>query len=667
MADLPVWPLLYLRSLLHVLVLIAAVYVVLPLWLWPGMRSRGVSGFLARALATGFGLTLLIHLLAALGIFEGLAVALVMAAVISVPFVRRLRSRKDDAEYATAWLDLVDEAIGRWARLRAGLAAGFRWERLKTLLAPAGLLTALLMIAPAAVAAWERFSQALVRVSPPFSDAEVTIKWYRLLQVSFSQVSLYVDGIYPRGLYTFLSLLGKFTDLNAILLVQTVGPLQGLGLVLLGGIALYVATKQPVAAVVYMWLYGTMAAWFPISLERHAGLNSQEFGMLFILPAAAFAIGYVLEGERTFLVGAAAALGLAVLTHPVSAIYAAIGVAVPAVVLTLAGEGLQAAPGARPWRRLGALAGWSVAAGVAGALPPLIGLLAGLPWHGSSLLYADTPLAPGSAPPAPPLLVAIAALAVVAGLVGLAVPYFRRQTAAAYAAAASFGLGAAALTAIWVTWGLVRFLPYRFLLDRGPDPAAMLVTAAAGAAAALLLLPLTAHKGWRYAAGALLLAAMALSWRVSPPQAAAPYRVFNDQMLYQYLRVDAAHQPGTWAMVAGPDGYTLSIGRAFHIYPQELDTRYRIDADGLTDLKNPGPPVKEDIYFFIDRKPPENLPLMLQRLTDRQIATEEAGAWISLAKGRGLPLRLVYHDATLDVWELHFAPGPKGMTGTSRR
>ncbi|HEY3368969.1 MAG TPA: hypothetical protein VGK74_28255 [Symbiobacteriaceae bacterium] len=642
MADLPVWPLLLVRSLVHLLALIAVVFVILPGALWPNLPGRRLSDYLVRAVGTTFVLVLLVYLLDLIRLYEGLTLGLLVVGVVAVPVIRRFRSLSGDEAYSAGWLDLLDRTAAALSRWRDGVAALLRGGGVR--FTAAGLMTAVLLTVPAGVAAWERFSQALVRVSPAFSDAEVTMKWYRLLQTSYDKVALYVDGIYPLGLYTVLSLLGKLSDLNAVLMLQAMGPLQGLGLVLLGAAALYVATRQPLAAVVYIWLYGTMADWVPVNLDRHAGLNPQEFGLLFILPVAAFTIGYLLDGERKHALAGAAALGLTVLIHPVAAIFAGLAAVVPALVLTLAQPS--------HWRRLAALAGWSVAACALGGLPLLAGRLAGLPWHSASLDYAVKRLDPGAFPPPPPALTALALLATIVGLAAWATPAVRRSEAARYAAAAALALGATALAGLALTWGLVRVLPLRFLYDRGQDPAAMLVTGAAGAACALLLLPLWSRRGWRWLVSGLVLAGMAAAWVASPPKAVMPYRVFNDATLYQYLRIDAAHAPGTWGMVAGPDGYTLAIGRAFHVYPHELGARYRIGPDGLTDQQQPGPPVKPDLYFFVDRQPPEDLALMQERANARQAESDRLAAWIDQAMGTGLPLQRVYHDPTLDVWEL---------------
>jgi hypothetical protein len=145
---------------------------------------------------------------------------------------------------------------------------------------------------------------------------------------------------------------------------------------------------------------------------------------------------------------------------------------------------------------------------------------------------------------------------------------------------------------------------------------------------------------------------MGVSWWQAPPPVAAPYRIFNDAMLYQYLRIDSAHAAGTWAMVAGPDAYTLALGRAQHIYPNELETRYRITTAGLEDKQFPGPPVKLDFFFFVDRQIPEGLPTTAERAVNRADATAQLDGWIQRSLESGLPLHRIYSDATLDVWEL---------------
>jgi hypothetical protein len=638
-ADLPPWPQIYGLALLHVLLLLWLVYWLIPGWIWPFGPRSGPAGVLARAIWTVFAFGLLVHLMVVLRIYEGLTLLLLLAAGLWYGWRARSGGATAVAQLLVLFRKVYDWLHGGWrshlGQMRQRMAASVgsvTWS---------GALSACAVVLPVGVAAWERFAQAVTRISPALSDAEVNLKWMRLLENSYSTVYLYVDGVYPMGMYTFLSLMRKLSALNPVVLLQVTGPLVGLGLVVLGAVALYIATGRGVAAAVFAWLYGTMAAWLPISLERQAAHNSQEFGMLFILPAVAFAIRYLLDGERWQVVAAAAAVGMTVLTHPVPAIYAVLGVGVSAVVMTLI---------RLCWRRCLALAGWCAAASVLAALPPAVGLALGIPWNGSSISYAAETVA--GIPKPSLLLVLLAGVPVVFGLAGWVIVRVRRVREVGAEAAVCIALGVAALAGLAVTWAPALGVPIRFFYDRGRDPASMLLAAGVAAGVAVLAAPLLDRARWRWMAPVLLMSGMAVAWWQVPPPIAAPYRIFNDAMLYEYLRIDGAHAAGTWAMVAGPDAYTLALGRAQHIYPNELNTRYLITREGLTDLKFPGMPVPLDFFFFVDRQTPEGLPTTAERAVNRADASLQLSVWIQQALQSGLPLQRVYSDATLDVWEL---------------
>ena len=126
---------------------------------------------------------------------------------------------------------------------------------------------------------------------------------------------------------------------------------------------------------------------------------------------------------------------------------------------------------------------------------------------------------------------------------------------------------------------------------------------------------------------------------------------------YQYMRIWNAHEPGTFALVAGPDGYTLAIARGTHYYPEDLDTKYRVEKDGVTEIGKSAPPVKLDMYFFVDWKWPED-PYSNARGEARVQESEKLENWIQSALKRGLPLAHTYHDTNLDVWALEYKPEP---------
>jgi hypothetical protein len=649
LANLPPWPQYYAQSLVLVSGILFLVLVLVPRFLWGRGVGDPITDALARSLWTLAFFSLLVHLLVTMRAYEGLTfvVALIMVWLwrIRRHLVGNTSLFRDiglvaEVELRAALHWLASGGLGAWAR-----------ERRAQLKRPsvAATLTALAIVAPMLVAARQQFTDNFTRISPAFSDAEVTIKWMRLLENSYEEIHLYVDGVYPLGMYTLLSLVRKLSLQNPVVVLQTTGPMVGFALVLVGAAAVFIMTRRPLAAAIYAWLYGTMSGWLPVDIERHAGHNSQEFAMLFILPAAAFSQLYLTQGVRFYAGATGGAVLLAVLTHPIATLFVVLAVCGPTGISLLRER-------FRNWRQVLILAAACALGALGGALPPLIGVALGLPTHGSSTAYATERFDPAFYPGPPYWMVAVLAASLLLAFWHLV---WRRRFADP-AGIAALGLGASTLVGMAVAYSPLLGIPARVLYDRGRDPASMLLAAAAGAAFALLCSRALKFPRIAWVPPAALLGAMALAWYVSPPAIARPPRVFDDAALYQYMRIWNAHDPGSWAMVAGPDAYTLAIARANHYYPEDLNTKYEIGPEGVREIGQQSKPVKLDLYFFIDWSIPDD-PQSAERGVARITESEKIQNWVHAALERGLPLALRYRDPTLQVWSLEYKPEPADL------
>lgn len=554
MFHLDPWPVTAATILIRTLVVIAFLYWLLPRWIFGKGEDDGPNRPVERAIWIAYLLTASVHLLAAIHLYEAAALLLLL---LGAGGIERLRQMKPEAmrqiggQYLGRLFDLIDQPRSVRVHLRLprwGPPSGW-W----------GLGLWMLLVAVLGVGAWLRFDEAFHSAAPALSDAPINLAWMRYLENN----SLYgLNGdtaVYPRGMYAFLSIVRKLAVLNSVEVLDLTGPLVGFLILLSLVYFVYQTTRSPGPAVVVALVYGTLPSLLPYEFDRHAAHNSQEFGMLFVLPAAWAAYAFLLQGRRADRLTAAAAAGMAAFTHPVPTLF---------VVPAMAATGLVAlvTRGRSAWRRLPSLVGWVGTAGVVAAAPVGIALAMGLPWHGSSVAYLQAEVA--ELPPLPPLYPMVIASGAALLLLGSALAWWRQRRGgdptalaghAALAAAAITGLGLYLLP-----WAGVRL---EALAERSVEFAAIGLALAAALAWSLLE-SLFARRWW--IALPTLAVLTATAWYRFPPEPARPYHYYSHQAIIQYLWADRSLTIGEWTLVTGHTGYALALGRSYHQYPQDF-------------------------------------------------------------------------------------------------
>ena len=660
MTQLFPWPLVATIAILRLALALFTIVVVAPWLMFPRLDEPEINPLVSRAVWMAFFIAATVHVLSGLRIYEA-PVFLVACALLAmwnriyrVPEEGRVQLRLQTVGW---FYDSLDGRKQSAALLKEGAKAD--WRR-RTGFWP--LVTWAVLDAEFGAVAFKFFGQAFTTPVPPLSDAPVNLAWLKYIENN----ALYHGEIYPRGMYAVLSILRKFTWTNAVVLLDVAGPLFALTIV--ASIAFFVrkATKSWGAVAIAAAAYGLFPQFLPLSLGRLGAPNSEEFGLIFSLPAAWFLFAYLTEGRRGDRATAAAAAGMAAFTHPFPALLAIASMAT-VVVTAVFNVGLKAL------KRLPGAVAWVGAAGALAAMPPALAIAFGTPWHQSSVTYLEATVS--SLPPANPTYVGAfgvsAALAVVLALLG-------RKLGPE---AAALGAGAAVAAA-----GLGLFLaphfglPYQALSDRGGEMAAVSLAVAAGVSWGLVERVLGRFRPAGVLAAALVIG---LVWYRIPPAGPDPYYYYTSEMIETYLRADETYIPGSWTLVTGFRGYSLALGRAIHMYPdgflsmakqmpKDIADWYEApwrDTGGVT-LKN-----KTPFYILMVERVAPLAPGEDSAKADPVIAeSQRLEQWIQDSKNK-LPLRPILSDSNIDVWTLELPipekpgdifspkPGPTGPIG----
>lgn len=644
MAQLLPWPEMVTIALGRIILAIAFLAVGLPWLVFPTRIDPESSPLVSRAIWMTFAATLLVHILAAISLYEA---AFFTAICVVASLWARVLSRKapERTTLRVRVVGVLYDMFDGWhwrpslARLRQSLSR----KRLPFWTVAGWTL----VIVAVAFSCHLLFTELYSGPEPAFSDAPTNIAWLKYME----NCDLYHDELYPRGMYAAMTLIRKFTALNAVVLLDACGPLIGLGILISILFYVYKSTHSVGAVLVAAILYGVVPRLLPLDLERHAGHQSEEYGLIFVLPAVWYTFSYLSRGRPTDRATAAAAAGVAAFTHPVPTLFAVLGMAASGIVALLHG-------GKAAWRRLPSLVAWVGGAGLVACLPLAVGMALGQHWHGASLSYLGVGMA--TRPAANPVH-----LDVLFGMAGL--------TLLLLLASWKFGERAAALgsaAAVAATGVLVYLLPHfgitsQALADRGTEFGAIGLAVAAAVAWSILERPLGRLRPAAVVPAAL---AGAMLLRIAPSAPAHPYHYFTSEMIELYLQADATYLPDTWTLVTGFRGYSLVVGRAFHMYPDEfvnmavqmpedLDEWFEASWTTLAGASNSS---KTQYYvLLVERTSPlapgepasDATPILAQSAT--------LAEWI--AKERGvLPLRHIFSDANIDAWTIEL-PIPKSL------
>lgn len=413
-----------------------------------------------------------------------------------------------------------------------------------------------MMVVVISVATWMRFTRPFLHAAPPYSDEPIVLAWSKYLGMQI----LYHNKIYPRGQMALLSLLSGLTGVNMIAVMTLMGPIFGLGIVLSLMYFILRTTRSYAAASLAGLTFGTLPFLLGESGPRYISALSQEFGILFIFPAVWFAYRYLKEGNDGDLRACAAAMGLMVFIHPLGVLVSLLAITGLGFVtlLTLYSSTLMH----RAW----VLVQWFALVAAVALAPMAYAILKGEAWHGASTSFL---VASSYVTPKLPLvsLVTLGVLAV--GLVSDLIWQWLTHKHSYH------GLRLTVLAVSGLAFMAQQMAPWLGLhslvfVIRGPEFASLATGLAVGLGWANFEIIFGQFKDW------LMPLAMVLGvylWTLNTPVAlntSFHFGGFRSETVYQFLRMNASHRPFTWTLVSDSSGYSLALGSAFQMLPQNF-------------------------------------------------------------------------------------------------
>lgn len=597
------------------------------------------------------------YLLIALRLYEVMSIIPILGAVI----VWRNWSYVEIQQIRTRWTTLgLDWFEGRWKigdAVKPWFSGRFvpwlkrrEWKFL--VLLGSGFVVAL--------AAYLRFYDPLRHLAPALSDSYVTLAWMKYMD----QRILFHDGIYTHGFHIYLSFLHKFAAVNPVFMLNMIGPFNGL--LIMAGI--YYAGRRITmtysGGLIPALLYGFFIMYLPSEAVRQAATNSQEFALVFLMPALVWTLEYLKTGKKRWLAAALAGVLLIVYIHAVVSFFAVCGLAA-AVFSAWPGVRLKEY-GQRVLRLTLAMGG----AGVLGLTPLVLGTLFGRHLHGSSAAFATSTEIPALPQITWPcfLLILLALVGMSSAILGLKK---QRETRPAILFCGWLLVMAVALY-LGPYWGLVN----QTLWARSGELLAITICICLSWAAAVW------EIGWRNAArfilfrlkrqmtdrttgrGAaviglvtvMLVTGFGLQYGV--PKPFVPYRMQYDAAVRQYLRIAGSYRPTEWMLIGPAEFYSLVLGMGWHIRTDEFlkdggkITRTFIPYKG----KNLQVP---DLFIFVEKRPffPADGPTELGPLYRKRAGMERT--MLKRMRAADTAGKVFYEDRNLVVYHYHFEIDPR--------
>lgn len=553
---------------------------------------------------------------------------------------RELKSR-----IVTSVYDVFDglvhplQAAGDWGRKRAEYLKGAFYQWFGSFAAAGNTL---LLAAIFVFAAYLRFYDAVVHAAPAMSDAYVTMAWMKYIE----RRELFHDGIYPQGFHIYLSVLRKFSAMDPLYVLKYTGPLNGV-LTTLGiyfAVSRFTGRKSPGIAAAFV--FGVLSGFLPMDWQRQASTNSQEFALVFLLPALYFASSYIKTSKKEDLWTAAACFSVIGLVHSLVFAFLAVGVLclVASRLMLNFRQSLRAS-----WHI--SLAG--MAAGVLSLFPVAVGLAMGKEFHSSSAQF------------------------VIQGTTGV------------FPQIDTFGQVALA--------GFILFLVISVLSSRSgkgsSDPLFLTLTGLASSALYLALGPLTGKAVLNYDRMALFWSLMlpvgvGLGWfsifRLVPwekvrrpaetilcagimvcaviylkPSPAMPYKMQYNSVVEQYLRISEEFRPTQWALAASEENYAICLGKAWHLRLSDLlsfnpgGKPLARQVDGREEVLS-----TRDVFIIMEKNMFRNMVSGAEKEQEaiyEKRAREylELGRWLERYRSTHDNLSLFYEDADIQVFRIH--------------
>lgn len=489
-------------------------------------------------------------------------------------------------------------------------------------------------------ATYLRFYDTLIHAAPAMSDAYVTLAWIKYIDGRV----LFYDGIYPQGFHIYLSILHKFAACDALYILKYTGPFNGILTTI--GIYLFVAklTGRMLPGILSAFVYGVLGGMLPLEWQRQASTNSQEFALVFLLPAWSYAYSFLQTRERRYLWTAAASFAIIGLVHTLVLAFLWVGLAclVTAYLLVDFRQSL------RPVRQL-ITAG--IVTGLVAAFPVPIALLAGKKFHSSSLEFLTSTIQTGI-----PLLTLIDKLALLGFVVFLLMTLWTRKTNNSVAMPIFvFFIGAASFLMYLLVGPMTGSA---VLVERLGILWSLMAAVGVGIGAEAVIRLIPGKQNTLNLSIVSLVAFALMAWSVSyiKPLPAQPYKMQYDMEINQYLRIAQEYTPSEWTIVSPEEGYDLALGKGWHIQLADFLSWYEPEKSTLVrDVNGNEEPLNiQDLFIFyqkrlfiVDMKIME--PILNQRIKN-YAALEK---WLAIYRETHNNLSVYYQDDFIEIYQIH--------------
>jgi len=625
------------------------VFILWPAILFKGRGENGLDTFVSRYVLMVFLIIAIVYVLVLIRLYELISLTTILV-ILSVRFISagngKGNVREITSRFSTMFYDWLDGRISLagmiMTRWNTTLSA-FRRAISSITSSFSSLGTALLLTSVFLYSGYLRFYDAVVHAAPGMSDSYVTLAWVKYIERKI----LFHDGIYPQGFHIYLSVIHKFAANDPLYALKYTGPLNSLFIVL--GLYFVVSkmTGRAIPGIIAAFTYGALAAWLPTEWIRQSATNSQEFAMVFLLPALYYSLNYLRFSRKRDLWTAAAAFAVIGWVHTLIFVFLAVGV----FFMSLA---YLASPSRRNPRPLLHIVLAGVGAGLLSVAPAALGLIMGRSFFASAADFATAKTVVGFTAISLIDWVALGGI-VLFFIVGV----FLRAP------------GKDVMIPFFIlSLGFSSFVMYMVL---GPLTGSILFASRTGILWSLLVpmgIGFGWHALWRLAEGknkrqvAELIVGTALigcCLFYFRPEPAQPYKMQYDSMVDQYLRINREFRPTQWMIVSAEEGYALSLGRGWHLmlgdflewYNPENRVLSRV-VDGKTDVLSITDTFifREKNMFRVDFKEMESI------MDRRQREYAMLDVWLEKYKAAHSNASIYYEDDNIQVIRIH-QPKPR--------
>jgi len=506
------------------------------------------------------------------------------------------------------------------------------------------------LFAVIAYSAYLRFYDATVNAAPALSDAYTTLSWMKHID---SRELFFTDGggVYPRGFHIALATLNKFSTVDPLYVLRYAGPFVGVLIVL--GIYYSVSrlTKSRISGILASAVYGILGEWLPISWDRQASTNSQEFALVFVLPVLYLFCKYFQEPEKENLRPAMAGLILLGLIHHYVLAITGLGLGMLIAAALFTGPKRHFKPAA-------SAAASGILSVIISMIPIEVGYLMGFEPLETAMDFLVSTVEidfPQLAQIGERDRFILAGAAVLILIILIRIRQFKKLLPEVFIVL--FGAGA-----------------FSFYFFGGALTQSEVISARSGELWALAI-PVCIGGVW-YAVEQLLhfeiikkslglvlsfviLCSIALYIK---PEPIIPYKMHNNVNVEQYLNISSSFRPKSWWLVSPQyEDYAIVLGRGYLVYADEFVNMYNPKGEKLTKWgsEEPDTELPEDIFIFYEKdvfKVSEDVGVYVVLKPDyerREKLKEDIRDWIEKYQESHDNISVYFEDDNLKVFRIH--------------